>query len=107
MTICQSPFFIVLKRVLIRDLEGTAKDLLGVPVLGHVMLFLRGRQRSLFGVFTLVMDWLVFSGVWVLDDGTRIEVTFFAINVLVLGFLFGERAVKNVMPVLERSFGKK
>lgn len=90
----------------IRDLEGTAKDLAAIPVLGPVMLFLRGCQRPIFGIFTLVMDYLVFSGSWTIAEGSRLESAFFAINLLVLGFLFGERAVRNVLPLLERYMGK-
>lgn len=90
----------------IKDLEGTASDLARIPILGPVMLFLRGCQRPAFGIFTLVMDYLVFSGSWAIAEGSRLEAAFFAINLLVLGFLFGERAVRNVLPLLERYMGK-
>ena len=90
----------------IRDLEGTASDLAKMPILGPVMLFLRGCQRPVFGIFTLLMDYLVFSGGWSIPEDSRLEAAFFAINLLVLGFLFGERAVRNVLPLMEKSFGK-
>ncbi len=91
----------------IRDMEGTASDLGKMPVLGPIMLFLRGCQRPMFGIYTLVMDFLVFSGSWDIPKDSRLESAFFAINLLVLGFLFGERAVRNVMPLLLAYFGKK
>jgi hypothetical protein len=90
----------------IKDLEGTAKDLMGIPILGPAILFLRGCQRPIFGMFTLYMDYCVFSGSWTIAEGSRLEAAFFAINLLVLGFLFGERAVRNVLPLLERYMGK-
>ncbi len=90
----------------IKDLEGTAKDLKGIPIIGPAMLFMRGCQRPIFGFFTLLMDYCVFSGIWVIAEGSRLESAFLAINILVLGFLFGERAVRNVLPMLERYTGK-
>lgn len=33
----------------IKDLEGTASDLKGLPVIGRIVLFLRGTQRPLWG----------------------------------------------------------
>jgi hypothetical protein len=86
----------------IKDMEGTASDLSKLPYLGSVILFLRGCQRPAFGILVLVMDYQVFSGGWNLSDGSRIESAFFAINILVLGFLFGERAVKNIMPLVQK-----
>ena len=86
----------------IKDLEGTAADLRKIPVLGSIILFMRGCQRPIFGFFTLIMDYLVFSGAWIIEQGSRLESAFFAINLLVLGFLFGERAVKNVLPLFDR-----
>jgi len=90
----------------IEAMEGTAGDLAKLPILGPIMLFLRGCQRPVFGFYTLIMDYLVFSGSWTIPEGSRLEAAFFAINLLVLGFLFGERAVRNVMPLLLAYFGK-
>lgn len=57
------------------------------------------------------MDFMVFSGAWKIDEfvkivgnntiGTNIESAFWMINFLVLGFLFGERAMKNVLPLFK------
>lgn len=89
----------------IRDLEGTAKDLLQAGFLGKVILFLRGAQRPLWGYYVGYMDWQVFSGGWVLTK--QMESVMYAINFLVLGFLFGERAVKNILPVIQQKLGNK
>jgi hypothetical protein len=83
----------------IASYEGTASDLKALPVLGAVMLFLRGAQRPLIGYATMYMDLQVFSGAWKITDPQQTS-AFWIINVLVLGFLFGERAVKNVAPML-------
>lgn len=80
--------------------EGTASDLKSVPVVGPLMLFARGAQRPVWGFACLFMDYQVFSGAWILKEGTQIAGAFYVINVLVLGFLFGERAVKNVAPFI-------
>ena len=101
----------------IGELEGTAKDLLAAGRLGRAVLFLRGLQRPLWGYAVLVLDFMVFSGNWdvklhdkvvkandaadaVVSAGLDIEMVFWTINLLVLGFLFGERAVKNVLPMV-------
>lgn len=90
----------------IKDHEGTASDLARIPYLGSLILFLRGTQRPLFGFLTLYVDYQVFSGAWTIPEGTVIENAFFAVNLLVLGFLFGERTVKNILPLLERYMKK-
>ena len=82
--------------------------------LGRIVIFLRGAQRPIWGYFVLVMDIMVFSGRWnlvKLAEQTKtasmvdIQSAFWIINFLVLGFLFGERAVKNVMPLLQKQMG--
>lgn len=86
-------------------LEGTSNDLKTIPFIGSLIIFLRGCQRPVWGLGTLFLDYQVFSGTWTLEG--REEAVFFAINLLVLGFLFGERAVKNVLPLLESYLGKR
>ena len=83
----------------ISDHEGTAQDLRAIPYLGALIIFARGCQRPLWGFSTLIMDYNIFSGHWTLVEGSQ-ESAFWLINFLVLGFLFGERAVKNVMPFI-------
>lgn len=85
------------------ELEGTAKDLKAIPIIGPIVLLLRGAFRPLFAYGVLIWDWKMFSGDWMIQDREII----LAINVLVLGFFFGERAVKNVMPLLTKFRGSK
>lgn len=83
----------------IADLEGTAADLKAVPYFGQVILFARGAQRPLIGYGVMALDYMVFSAAWNLKEGVM-QNLFFFINVLVLAFLFGERAVKNIAPLI-------
>ncbi|MBC17034.1 conserved protein of unknown function [Pseudodesulfovibrio profundus] len=90
------------------ELEGTAKDLKTVPLIGPLVIFLRGCMRPTFGYFTLFVDWQIFSNAWkvklTLDTGdfTAEGILIIALNILVLGFLFGERTVKNLMPLFTK-----
>ena len=77
--------------------EGTAKDLMGIPFLGSIILFLRGSQRIAWGYGALYFDWLWFFTPAKLPD--RQEIALLSVNILVLGFLFGERAIKNLLPL--------
>ena len=79
----------------ISELEGTAADLKALPVIGRIILFARGCQRPTWGFFTLLLDWKWFSE-WQLNS--QQQTALIVINLLVLGFLFGERAIKNVAP---------
>lgn len=97
----------------VKDLEGTAADLNKAGWPGRIIIFLRGAQRPLWGYFVLFMDIMVFSGKWnlvkIAEDTQNasfldIQSAFWIINFLVLGFLFGERAVKNVMPLVQKRF---
>lgn len=89
----------------ISQLEGTASDLKSVPFVGPMVLFLRGLQRPLWGYATLFMDYMWFSEWPTLTS--KQESALMAINILVLGFLFGERAIKNVMPLITKLFEAK
>ncbi|MBR8534050.1 hypothetical protein KDU71_00630 [Carboxylicivirga sediminis] len=91
----------------IKDLEGTAKDLHQSGWLGKLVLFMRGAQRPSWGYFVAYMDYMVFAGNWSLKGNEKLESAFWIINFLVLGFLFGERAVKNVAPLVSEMMGKK
>ena len=77
--------------------EGTASDLKAIPIIGPILLTLRGAQRIVWGFGTLWLDFNVFSGSWRVTEPT-IQSAFWVVNLLVGGFLFGERAVTNVMP---------
>lgn len=91
----------------IKDMEGTATDLKTIPILGSIIIFIRGAQRPIWGCFTLYADYKVFSKGWDLTQEPELKSMLMVINVLVLGFLFGERAVKNILPFLKEFIGKK
>ncbi len=84
----------------IKQLEGTAADLTQFGWIGRIVVFLRGAQRPLWGFSVMYMDFMVFSNRWILNDGSQKENAFWIINFLVLGFLFGERAIKNIIPLV-------
>lgn len=90
----------------IKNQEGTAKDLQHFGWFGKLIVFLRGCQRPIWGYLTLYMDIMWFSGKW---SGLtqQQESALWVVNILVLGFLFGERAIKNVMPVITEMMKQK
>ena len=88
-----------------RDMEGTAADLKSVPYVGAVVLFLRGAFRPLFAYFTAYLDWLYFYQTMPWTEKQQALV--YAVNMLVLGFFFGERALKNVLPLVAKVFEAK
>lgn len=90
----------------IKDMEGTAADLKTIPILGPIIIFLRGSLRPFWGWFCAYADYKVFSGSWVLDS-PEYRQTLFALNIMVFIFIFGERAVKAVMPFLKGFLGEK
>lgn len=89
----------------ISEQEGTAKDLAQMPILGRAILFLRGLQRPVWGFATLAMDWKWFFGTHTFTD--QQQTAMIVINVLVLGFLFGERTIKNLEPLIIKVFAKQ
>lgn len=80
-------------------LEGTATDLRSIPFIGPIMLFMRGAQRPVWGFAVLYADMMWFSGKWGAMTAQQ-ESALWVINLLVLGFIFGERAVANLAPVI-------
>ena len=82
----------------IKQLEGTASDLNQSGWLGRVVLFFRGAQRPIWGFAAMYIDFMVFSGRWTINPNTEISSAFWILNGLVLGFLFGERALLNIAP---------
>lgn len=85
--------------------EGSAQDLRAIPLVGPAVIFLRGLQRPLWGYATLYGDAMWFMGRWQLTE--QQESALWVINFLVLGFLFGERAVQNVAPLIADIMTKK
>jgi hypothetical protein len=90
----------------IKDMEGTANDLKTIPYLGGLIIFLRGSLRPFWGWFCAYADYMVFSGTWMLEDVAYRQMLF-ALNIMVFIFIFGERAVKAVLPFLKSFMGKK
>jgi len=88
----------------ISEQEGTAKDLREIPIFGSIIIFLRGVQRPAWGFAAMYMDYI-----WFFSGGTYTEqqqTAMIIINVLVLGFLFGERTIKNLEPLITKVFAK-
>jgi hypothetical protein len=88
----------------IAEQEGTASDLQALGWVGKPIVFLRGVQRPLWGYATLYMDFQWFFKSYTFSD--QQHTALIIINVLVLGFLFGERAVLNLQPLIEKVFAK-
>jgi hypothetical protein len=88
----------------IAEQEGTAKDLKAMPLLGKFVLFARGSQRPIWGFATLWMDSEWFFGGHAFNE--QQQTALIVINSLVLGFLFGERAVQNLTPMIVKVFAK-
>ncbi len=92
----------------IKELEGTAADLKTIPILGPLVIFLRGVQRPAWGFYTAYLDYIWFTNsdaVTAYSD--KQESALILINLLVLGFLFGERVVLNLQPLIIKLFAKK
>jgi hypothetical protein len=90
----------------IAEQEGTAKDLQQFGWVGKIIVFLRGVQRPAWGFGTFWLDVQWFFGEHLEFTLTQ-ERTLLVINILVLGFLFGERTMKNLTPLLTNIFGAK
>jgi hypothetical protein len=91
----------------IQSMEGTANDLKSIPILGSIIIFLRGCQRPIWGFACLYIDFMTLSGTWSIGEDPQRKMLVIIINVLVLTFLFGERAMKNLTPLIMQFFGKK
>jgi hypothetical protein len=99
-----------------REMEGTAKDLEKFGVIGKIVVFMRGLQRPIWGFFVLYLDYQVFiQNKWptvsmsqtAQANGLDFQSAFWIINFLVLGFLFGERAMRNVLPLIQQKMGNQ
>lgn len=84
----------------VKALEGTAADLKTIPILGPLIIFLRGAQRPTWGFAVLYFDWVWFTTETASKFTPQQELALVIINALVLTFLFGERALKNLMPMI-------
>lgn len=80
-------------------LEGTASDLKALPYLGSFMLLLRGMQRLIISYGTAYADWIWLTGGFG-EIGELQQRLLFSASMLVFVVLFGERAIKNVAPLV-------
>lgn len=87
--------------------EGTAEDLKGIPIIGPIMLFLRGSQRIVISYGTAYLDWEWLTGAIKVPAGGMEERMFFTASLLVFAVLFGERAIKNVAPLIADIFAAR
>ncbi|MGF1862511.1 hypothetical protein [Photobacterium profundum] len=88
----------------IAEQEGTANDLKQLPIVGRIVLFLRGLQRPMWGFFVMYIDfeWFTKAPTYTEQQQSALIV----INLLVLGFLFGERTITNLKPLIVEVFGR-
>jgi hypothetical protein len=88
----------------IAEQEGTASDLKQLPIVGRIVLFLRGLQRPMWGFFVMYIDfeWFTKAPTYTEQQQSALIV----INLLVLGFLFGERTITNLKPLIVEVFGR-
>lgn len=82
----------------IADYEGTAKEIKDMWLIGPVIILLRSMFRPVASYATIWMDFSYFT-----KDGAGWPEgsagLLLAINLIVLGFWFGERTIKNLMPL--------
>lgn len=80
--------------------EGEAKDYKDIPLVGPLMMLIRGLIRPAFTLGVAYWDWGFFVARdisnWPADKTNLL----FAINIIVLIFWFGERTVQYVMPLI-------
>lgn len=70
------------------------------------MVFTGASQRQIWGYSTLFWDWMAFSSTWIVPEGIMRNI-FWIVNFVVLGVLFGERALMNVVPLFTAMFQAK
>jgi hypothetical protein len=73
--------------------EGEAKDYKDVRFFGPLILMVRGLIRPIFTLATAWWDWQFFASVAEWSE-PKIQVLY-SVNLIVLMFWFGERAIKN------------
>lgn len=95
------------KKIPVKDMDGTIGDLDQACWMGRIVMFLRGAQRPIWGYFVGFIDFMVFSKKWDIVGNQQMESAFWVINFLVLGFLFGEQVIKNVVPLVNEMVAKQ
>ena len=93
------------------EMEGSAKDLLVIPIFGRLIVFLRAALRPIISALTIYADMMIWSGGWNLavTAGANADQAWsllWMINMLVLSVLFGERAMQNILPLVEKIIEK-
>ena len=89
----------------VQGLEGTSGDLQQAGWPCRIVLFFRGVQRPFWGFVVLFMNYNVYVNGSAVPEG--LERLFTAVTLIIVMFLFGERAIKNVFPLFDRYFGRK
>ena len=92
-----------------KEMEGSVSDLKAIPIIGSIIIFLRGAFRPLMAYGVLYTDIMVFSGSWNIQLMTgviapQVMSLLWVVNLIVLTFYFGERAIKNLSPIIEKMF---
>jgi len=83
----------------IAEYEGTAADIKSMFIVGPLVIMIRSLFRPICSYVTLYLDYYYFvlGGSIDWQDGT--STLLLVINLIVLGFWFGERTIKNLMPL--------
>jgi len=79
--------------------EGTASEVKDMFLIGPLIILIRSLFRPLCSYAVVYMDYIYFTSNadgWP-DNSTMLLVV---MNVIVLGFWFGERTIKNLMPLI-------
>lgn len=87
-------------------MEGTASDLSRFGFVGSIIIFLRGAFRPVASYLILYVDVMVFLGDIKLPEAEETKKLFYALSLIIFIFYFGERTIKNVIPILGMYFGK-
>jgi len=90
--------------------EGTAQEMLQMPILGRIALFLKSLIRPVVTCIVVLIDIKIYSGSWRLeeisvgDPDARfiLALLLLFLNIIVLSFYFGERTARNIIiPIID------
>ena len=89
----------------IAEHEGTASEIKDIWVIGPLIILARSMFRPTCSYVTLYIDYQYFKApkAFPEDAGTLLLV----MNFIILGFWFGERTVKNLMPIIMAWLAKR
>jgi len=82
----------------VAEYEGTASEIKDMWLVGPLVILMRSLFRPICSYVTLYLNFVYFTSVndWSPETTNLLVV----IDVIVFGFWFGERAVKNVLPIV-------